>query len=109
MKLFHLTLAFILEIIAFISFAAIVLFFPAGKLWHVAWYVSLFIILICFWGIYMSPKALKRFSGANYYIIKSIIYLVSTISLYQYKGKIYAIVFVVLFLLNEYFLHRENK
>ena len=108
MKSLLLTLAFLLEIVAFIAFAAFGYVFPLSGGLQIVLFVILFVALITFWSLYMAPKAPKKFSPLPYYITKALIYAVSAVTIFAVKGSALGIKFVILVLVDEALLFRHN-
>jgi hypothetical protein len=103
-----LTLAFLLEIVAFIAFAAAALFLPGGSAVHIAVGAVLLGAVIGFWGMYMAPKAPHKFAAPRYYTAKSLIYTVAAITLFMQASIAAGAWFVALALLDEAFLYKHN-
>lgn len=103
-----LTLAFLLEIVAFISFAFSSLLLFTDKTIQIVMGIFLFLALITFWGLFMAPKAPKKIKKLLYYISKAIIYAISAIVLFKKINSEFAITFALLALLDEVFLFRHN-
>jgi hypothetical protein len=109
MRILNLALAFLLEIIAFIGFAAIGFLFPIDTSFQIASAVLLFVLLIVFWGLFMSPKAPKKVNLATYYLVKLAIYGVATFTIFHFYGQFQSILFFAVSLLNDCLLFNYNK
>lgn len=109
MRTFNLTLAFLLEIIAFFAFAAVGFLLPTTTLLQILCSVGTFGLLISFWGVFMSPKASKKLRLTHYYVVKFIIYAVATFVLYRLVGQTEALLFFIVALLNDCLLFTHNK
>ena len=103
-----LTLAFILELVAFVSFSALSFVFDSSSPMKILFASVSFILLIIFWGLYMSPRATKKLGPTNYYIAKLIIYSVSAFVIFSLIGGLASFVFVIAFLADELLLYRLN-
>lgn len=109
MQNINLFIAFILELIAFFGFAATGFALPINIWLQITITVLLFVLLVTFWSRYMSPKAPKKVGIATYYLIKFVIYSITTATIYQLMGQTQAIIFFALFIVNEGLLFRYNK
>lgn len=109
MRNLNLTLAFLLEIIAFLGFAAIGLLLPIDTLFQIISCVVLFAVLIVFWGRFMSPKAPKKVTLPTYYVIKFVIYAVAAFAIFHLYGPFQSILFFAASLLNDSLLFNYNK
>ena len=103
-----LALAFILELVAFVGFAAIAFCLHYPVILQLIMAIALFVGLIVFWSFYMAPKAVKKFSPVYYYIAKVIIYAIATFAMFRLWGATFAIVFVILAIIDEATLYRHN-
>lgn len=108
MKYVALTLAFILELIAFAFFAGFGLTLHVATPLKFTLVTVLFISLIVFWGLFMAPKAQKKVTVSKYYIFKISIYAVSAYSILILVARSYFIAFIIAVLLDELFLYRHN-
>jgi hypothetical protein len=109
MRNLNLTLAFLLEIVAFIGFAAVGFLLPVDTLFQIISVVLLFALLVVFWGRYMSPKAPKKVNLAAYYVIKFVIYAVAAFTLFHFYGQFESILFFAASLVNDSLLFKYNK
>lgn len=105
MKLLALALAFILELIAFGSFAALGLLAPGGKIVRGALVVVLLGIVVTFWALYMAPQSPMKLDGTLYYVAKATIYLIAAIPLYVLGQPLWAGAFVLAILIDEAILY----
>ena len=108
MQVLALTLAFLLELIAFVSFACIGLLLKAGGAVHIALGLILFVLLITFWSMYMAPRAAHKLKPVPYYIAKSVIYSVSALTIFTQATATWGVIFIVLVLVDEIALFRHN-
>jgi len=108
MELLALGLAFILELIAFIGFAALGLLVPVPRLAQLGLSAVLLIGLMLFWGAYMAPRAPKPLPTREYYIVKLFIYSLAAGMLYRLYGPDTGIFFAAAVILNELALYKHN-
>jgi len=108
MKSLLLALAFLLEIVAFISFAAFGYTFPIDNWLKLVLFIVLLVALITFWSLFMAPKAPNKLNPLPYYFAKAIIYTISAITIFATKGVGLGITFVALALADELSLFRHN-
>lgn len=108
MNILALTLAFLLELVAFGYFAAVSLTLDIAKPIQIALFVALLGALIAFWSMFMAPRAIKKFRPLPYYIAKAMIYAVSTYAIFKLVGATWCYLFVVCALLDEIILFRHN-
>jgi len=108
MQYFFLTLAFLLELVAFISFAFSPILLHIDKLIQVCLGIFLFLALIAFWSLFMAPKAPRKFKLLPYYVSKSIIYCISALVLFEDINSMVCIVFILLAAADEAFLFKHN-
>jgi uncharacterized membrane protein YfcA len=109
MRNLNLTLAFLLEIIAFLGFSMTGLLLPADTLFQIISVLFLFALLIVFWGRFMSPRAPKKVSLATYYSIKFIIYGIAAFTIFHLYGQFESILFFTVSFLNDSLLFNYNK
>jgi hypothetical protein len=103
-----LLLAFILELIAFIGFAALGLLVPAARPVQLSICAALLIGLVVFWGKYMAPRATKPLSLKAYYLVKALVYGPAAYMVYTLYGHDTGIIFAVAVMLNEAALSKHN-
>lgn len=108
MKPLALTIAFLLELVAFAAFAGISFLLPGGKVLHIAGFVVLLAGLIAFWSVCMAPKAPKKFKPMAYYAAKACVYAVAAFTLLYAYPPLYGILFVAAVLVDEALLFRHN-
>lgn len=108
MKSFGLGVAFVLEIIAFISFASLGLLFPVGHILQILLSVFLFVVLIIFWSVFMAPKAPQKLKLVPYYISKFIIYSLAAVYIFERQKPIIGVLFVIAALIDEKVLFEHN-
>ena len=101
-----LLIAFLLELVAFFSFAALTLLFKMYVSVHIAVYVVLLIIVISFWAVYMSPKAPKKLRTVKYYFAKGIIYLIATVVIIDLINLFIGVAFVIIWLVDDLLILR---
>lgn len=106
---FNLILAFLLEIIAFISFSAISFLLPVETLFQVIGAIVLFALLVAFWSRFMSPRASRKVNHTTYYLIKFIIYAIAAFAIFYLYGQFESILFFIVALLNDLLLFNHNK
>lgn len=109
MRSLNLFLAFIIEIVAFVSFAAIGFLLPTSVVFQIISALALFTLLVIFWGKYMSPRAPKKVGLKLYYLVKFTLYAVAAVSLFYKYGQLYTIIFAALSIFNEATLFNYNK
>ncbi|HSX17714.1 MAG TPA: YrdB family protein [Patescibacteria group bacterium] len=108
MKTVALTLAFLLEIVAFIGFATIGYAFDLNSAMHVVLFFVLLALVTVFWGLFMAPKAPKKFHASNYYMAKLVIYGIATASLLSNNGPGASALFIVAAIVDEAILYKHN-
>ena len=108
MTYLFLTLAFLLELVAFFSFAFSPLLFQIDKTEQVILAIVLFVALIIFWSLFMAPKAVKKFKLVPYYASKSIIYAIAAIVLFKTTTAVFGCTFIVLVVADEMLLFKHN-
>jgi hypothetical protein len=108
MEVLGLTLAFILELIAFIGFAALGLLAPVPRLAQLGLCLILLSGLLVFWGRYMAPRAPKPFSLNAYYFAKALVYAPAAFMLDKLYSHDTGIIFATAALLNEAALYKHN-
>lgn len=108
MKYMVYTLAFLIEIIVWVSLSS--LGFSVGKNRAVHWVVAalLFAAVTVFWGIFMSPKAAKRLTLTPFYLVKLTAYS-GTFWILWHHNKKWALVFTLLVLVSEPFLVGDER
>lgn len=109
MQSFNLTVAFILEIIAFLGFVCIGFLFPLHEFIQFGLSIILLCGLVVVWGNFMSPKAPKKVSLSNYYLIKGIIYGIATLVIFQTYSQTAGVLFIFITAVNEAMLYSYNK
>jgi len=107
-KSLFLALAFVLELIAFVSFGAIGYVFTMSLVLKIVIFIVLLILVITFWSVYMAPRAIKKLDTRTYYASKAAIYTVSAITIFGTHGVVLGTIFVALCLVDEAFLFRHN-
>lgn len=105
----NLILAFVIEIVAFIGFAAISFLLPIETLFQAIGAIVLFALLVIFWSRFMSPKATKKVGLATYYLIKFILYGIAALTIFYLYGRFEGILFFTIALLNDLLLFKYNK
>ncbi len=108
MKSIVLALAFVLELVAFISFASIGQLLQAGPILHGILFIVLVSAVLIFWSVFMAPKAPKKLHGDTYYIAKTIIYAIAAVSIYKLSGPGWGGAFIFAALLDEAVLYKHN-
>jgi Protein of unknown function (DUF2568) len=108
MKSVALGIAFLLEIIAFISFACFGLLLPIAHSFQLLVSALLFLALIMFWSSYMAPRAPKKFKVTAYYLSKLLIYALAAVVLFQTQNLLFFIVFVMAVIIDEITLFEHN-
>lgn len=109
MQILNLILAFILEVIALLGFAAVGFLIPIETLFQIISALLLLVLLIAFWGRFMSPKAPKRVNLATYYLIKYVLYIIAAFTIFRFYGQFESILFLAISLLNDCLLFKYNK
>ena len=105
MQFIALAIAFILELIAFVSFAALGLLAPADKIVRGILVVVLLGVVVTFWSLYMAPQASMKLDGGLYYLAKATIYLIALIPLYVLGQPAWAGAFALAVIIDEAFLY----
>lgn len=105
----NLILAFLLEIIAFIGFAAVGFLFPIETLFQVISAVALFALLVVFWSRFMSPRAPQKVNLTTYYLVKFVLYGTAAFTIFYLYGKFEGSLFFTAALLNDLLLFKYNK
>ena len=108
MQTLLLALAFLLEIAAFIGFAAFGYVFPLDSWLKVVLFIILFAALIIFWSVFMAPKAPKKLNPLPYYLAKAPIYVLAAITIFATQGTSLGVTFAVLAILDELLLFKHN-
>jgi len=108
MNMLALTLAFLLELVAFGYFAAVSFTLDVAKPVQIALFVVLLGALIAFWSAFMAPRAIKKFRPLPYYIAKAMIYTVSAYAIFKLVSATWCYLFVACSLLDEIILFRHN-
>lgn len=108
MKIIILGAAFLLELVAFISFACVGFVLPLSHGLQIVASILLFVALMAFWSIYMAPKAPKKFGPLAYYLAKLGVYAVSAYVLYHAHYPKGSALFIVAVMTDEIFLFRHN-
>lgn len=103
-----LTLAFLLELVAFAAFSAVAFVFTANLPLRIISFVLLLALLILFWSIFMAPRAAKKLNIVPYYCVKLVIYAISTFVLFKMMGPGVGVAFILASLLDEALLHSHN-
>jgi len=96
-----LLVAFLLELVAFAILPAVVLLFGLNSILQIIFYIILLICITSFWGIFMSPKAVKKLSPLNYLIFKTIIYTATAFLIFAFSNLVLAVGYIVLWIINE--------
>ena len=105
----NLVFAFLLEIVAFLGFAAIGLLLPIDTFLQIISAIILFVSLVIFWSQFMSPRAPKKVNLAAYYFIKFVIYAVATYAIFHLYEQFASLLFFAAFILNDGLLFHHNK
>lgn len=100
-----LMLAFLLEIVAFGGFALVTeLFLSDASKPNYAWF-ALLIVLVIFWSLFMSPKAIRRLPWRYYYPVKALIYAVAAVSIAWHLNIAIGLIFAVAALVTDALLY----
>ena len=79
-----LAIGFLVELLAWVGCAALgFVFFDSWLSWIAT--AIIFVTVVVFWGLYMSPKARYALPIVPYYACKSIIYVVAGAALYHFS------------------------
>lgn len=105
MQFIALAIAFILELIAFASFAALGWLAPADKIVRGVLVIVLLGVVITFWSLYMAPQASMKLNDGLYYLAKATIYLIAAIALYALGQQTWAGIFVAAVIIDEAILY----
>lgn len=108
MNAINLTLAFLLELIAFVGFASLGFLLPVSQILQFLAALLLFAGLVTFWGRYMSPRAPRKFGAHRYYIAKFAIYAVAAFAIFQTFSRFGGVVFLLVAIANDLALFRHN-
>ena len=108
MTYFLLAVAFLLELVAFVSFACAGVIVTKSRLLQIVLGAVLFALVITFWSLFMAPKAPKKFKPLPYYCAKLKIYAVSAFVLFQTQDTVIATSFAVLVVGDEALLYKHN-
>lgn len=109
MNVLALALAFLLELVALVYFAAVSFTFDIAKPVQFLVSIVLLSVLVTFWGTYMAPRGSKRFAPTAYYIAQTCIYAVSAFAIFQLAGPKWCWVFVGLAVLDDIALFKHNR
>jgi hypothetical protein len=93
--------AFLLELIVFYFFAALPFAFAIPRYLQITICLGLLASLVFFWSIFMAPRASRKLHSTRYYIAKSAIYTVASISILLLVGRLYFILFIVSVIIDE--------
>ena len=104
-----LLIAFLLELVAFFSFASLALLLDINITLRVVLYLLLLSGVIAFWAIYMSPRAPNKFHGRKYYASEAIIYLIATFVLVNIFNIFVGAIFFLIWIADELFLYTKTK
>jgi hypothetical protein len=108
MKTLALALAFLLEVVAFVSFSCLGVLLPLTHPAYIAIFVALFISLITFWGLFMAPKAIHKFRPPAYYLLKAIIYVLAALVLWLEVSPLLSLAFATCVVIDEAALFKHN-
>ncbi len=108
MKPAVLAIAFLLELVAFVFFAAIAFTLPVEQYAQIIIAAILFAAVIAVWSLFMAPRASKKLMKLPYYLVKFCIYAVSAYSILMITGAFCFELFVALVILDEVLLYRHN-
>ena len=100
-----LTIALLLELVAFVSFASVSFLFPVNNALHITLFVVLMMVVITFWSAFMAPRARRRFIASKYYPAKLIIYAISAVAISGIEGLGLSVSFVAAVVIDELLLH----
>jgi hypothetical protein len=95
MKLITLVVAFALELVAFVFFSLAAFLLPVDSYLQYIITAVLFVGVITFWGLFMSPRAIRKLGVLPYYVLKFFIYAVAAMSLLKLTRFVYFALFIV--------------
>ena len=101
MKALFSALAFILELVAFITFGYIGTLFNTSVALKIIIGILSFFIVIIFWGVYMAPRSKIRLKGISYSIAKFIIFGITATILLLLEKNLLAFVFLIFVIFDE--------
>jgi hypothetical protein len=104
-----LTVAFLLELVAFAALAGVGFLLPANQGLQIATACILFVAVIWFWGVYMAPKSKHKLKATRYYVAKAIIYALAAWSIFMLKGPLLGSAFALIALCDEALLHGKQN
>jgi hypothetical protein len=108
MEQLALALAFIIELLAFIGFAALGLLLPVPRPAQLGLCVILLVALIAFWGRYMAPRAANPLPLPLYYAAKALVYIPACFMILKLYADGSGIIFGAAIVLNELALYKHN-
>jgi hypothetical protein len=108
MKNVALTLAFLLELVAFIAFAALGYLLPTGGIVKLVAFVVLLVLVITFWSVYMAPRAPHKLKGVQYHGAKAIVYVLAAVAIFARETPFLAVLFLVAYAVDEVALRKHN-
>ena len=100
-----LLIAFLLELVAFFSIAALAFILDINSIFQIIICLVLLSIVIGFWGIFMSPRAPKKLKARKYLVAKGIIYVLSAVALTTIFNQLVGLLFFVIWITDEIILY----
>lgn len=100
-----LTLAFLLEVVAFGGFAYVTDLFVADPSQPNILWLVLIIALVIFWSLFMAPKASRRLPWRYYYPVKAIIYAIAAVSIAWHLNITLSLIFAAAALITDVLLY----
>ncbi|HSX46105.1 MAG TPA: YrdB family protein [Candidatus Saccharimonadia bacterium] len=108
MKGLALLVAFLLEIVAFLSFSWLGSLFNFKGWSSLVLFFVLLALLTVFWSVFMAPKAPRRIKPPAYFIIKAVIYALAASVLWEKQNPAFAVGFVALSLIDEVIIFKKK-
>jgi hypothetical protein len=108
MQLLALAMAFIIELVVFVSFAALGTLAPGTDVQRWVLFGVLLAGVVTFWGMYMAPKAPRKLRGKAYYGTKAAVYICAAIAIGLIQGVVWAGGFIAVFLIDEAILYKPK-
>jgi hypothetical protein len=108
MKYIALGLAFLIELVAFVSFSCLGLFINTSRLFHIVVVICLFVAITLFWNLFMAPRAPHKFRIRFYYLTKLVIYALASYVLLHTLNSIWCAVFIICALVDDVTLYRHH-
>lgn len=104
-----LLVAFLLELVAFFSFASLALMVEMNATLQLTLYILLLVIVVAFWSFFMSPRSPKKLQTKKYYLSKAIIYLIAAFVLANMTNPIIGTSFIIVWLVDDLIIFKLQQ